>query len=25
MCTNCGGELSQNDKFCPFCGKEIKY
>ena len=25
MCTNCGGELSQNDKFCPFCGKEIKF
>ena len=24
MCMNCGGELSQNDKFCPFCGKEVK-
>ena len=24
MCMNFGGELSQNDKFCPFCGKEVK-
>lgn len=23
FCTNCGKELKENDKYCPFCGKEV--
>lgn len=24
FCTNCGKELKENDKFCPFCGKAVE-
>ena len=24
-CSNCGGKISENDKFCPACGKEVKF
>lgn len=23
FCNNCGKELKENDRFCPFCGKEV--
>lgn len=23
FCTNCGKELNESDKYCPFCGKEV--